>query len=104
MVVAVGAGYGVHTKWPFTLAAARQIMRHYGWRHAPGVIGRGLRTESVIPTPAGNMYCLGHFGVSPALRGMGAGSALVYHLLALRPASSGGWRRPIRMRSGCISW
>jgi ribosomal protein S18 acetylase RimI-like enzyme len=87
-VVAVGAGYGGDTKWPFTLAAARQIVRHYGWRHAPGVIGRGLRTESVIPPPAGDLYYLGHLGVSPALRGKGAGTALVAHLLAQRPAAA----------------
>lgn len=89
-VVAIGAGYGGATKWPFTLAAARQILGHYGWRHAAGVIGRGLRTESVIPPPAGDMYYLAHFGVSPAVRGKGVGTALVDHLLARRPAGAGG--------------
>lgn len=88
-VVAVGAGYGGDTKWPFTLAAARQILGHYGW-HAAGVIARGLRTESVIPPPAGAMYYLGHLGVSPALRGRGLGSALVDHLLAVRPQAADG--------------
>ena len=87
-VVAVGAGYGGATKWPFTLAAARQILGHYGWRHAAGVIARGLRTESVIPPPAGDMYYLGHLGVSRAMRGKGVGSALVDHLLARRPAGA----------------
>jgi ribosomal protein S18 acetylase RimI-like enzyme len=89
-VVAVGAGFGGATKWPFTLAAARQILGHYGWQHAAGVIVRGLRVESVIPPPAGAMYYLGHLGVSPSLRGKGLGSALVDHLLAVRPAGAGG--------------
>ncbi|WP_426687811.1 GNAT family N-acetyltransferase [Rhodanobacter ginsengiterrae] len=88
-VVAVGAGYGGDTKWPFTLAAARQILGHYGW-HAAGVIARGLRTESVIPPPTGTMYYLGHLGVSPALRGQGVGSALVAHLLSAQPAGASG--------------
>lgn len=90
VVAAVGAGYTGATKWPFTLAAARQILGHYGWRHAPGVIGRGLRVESVIPPPAGAMYYLGHLGVSPALRGQGLGTALVAHLLASRPVGHAG--------------
>jgi len=90
VVVAAGAGYGGASKWPFTLAAARQILGHYGWRHAAGVIGRGLRVESVIPPPAGAMYYLGHLGVSPALRGQGLGSALVEYLLAARPAGRAG--------------
>lgn len=89
-VVAVGAGYGGATKWSFTLAAARQILGYYGWRHAAGVIARGLKVESVIPPPAGAMYYLGHLGVAPSLRGQGVGSALVDHLLAARPTGSGG--------------
>jgi hypothetical protein len=34
VVVAVGAGYGGSSKWPFTVAAARQILGHYGWAPA----------------------------------------------------------------------
>lgn len=90
VVVAAGAGYGGATKWPFTLAAGRQILAHYGWRHAAGVIGRGLRVESVIPPPAGRMYYLAHLGVSPALRGRGFGAALVAYLLAIRSADAVG--------------
>lgn len=89
-VVAAGAGFGGATKWPFTLAAARQILGFYGWRHAAGVITRGLRVESVIPPPVGAMYYLGHLGVSPSLRGQGLGSALVDHLLAVKPAAADG--------------
>lgn len=80
-VVAVGAGFGGATKWPFTLAAARQILGHYGWRHAAGVITRGLRVESVIPPPVGAMHYLAHLAVNPSWRGRGFGSALVGHLL-----------------------
>lgn len=90
VVVAAGAGYGGATKWPFTLAAARQILGHYGWRHAAAVIGRGLKVESVIPPPAGNMYYLAHLGVTPALRGRGFGAALVAHLLEIRPVDAVG--------------
>ena len=90
VVVAAGAGFGGATKWPFTLAAARQILGHYGWRHAAGVIARGLRVESVIPPPTGAMYYLGHLGVSPSLRGKGIGAALVEHLLDITPAHAGG--------------
>jgi len=89
-VVAAGAGFGGATKWPFTLAAARQILSHYGWRHAAGVIARGLRVESVIPPPSGAMYYLGHLGVSPSLRGKGIGAALVEHLLDIRSTDAGG--------------
>ena len=80
-VAAVGAGYDGATKWPFTLAAARQILSHYGPRHAAGVITRGLRVESIIPPPSGPMHYLAHLGVSPQLHGQGVGSALVQHLL-----------------------
>lgn len=90
VVVAVGAGFGGDTKWRFTLAAARQILGHYGWRRAAGVIVRGLKVESVIPPPAGAMYYLGHLGVSESLRGQGAGTALVDHLLAARPINASG--------------
>lgn len=89
-VVAAGAIYSGATKWSFTLAAARQILAHYGWRHSAGVIGRGLRVESVIPPPAGNMVYLAHLGVSPELRGNGYGVALVAHLLATRSADAVG--------------
>lgn len=90
IVVAAGAGFSGATKWPFTIAAARQVIGHYGWRRAAGVITRGLRVEAVIPPPTGDMYYLGHLGVSPALRGQGIGSALVAHLLQLRPAGGHG--------------
>ena len=81
-VVAVGAGYGADTHWAFTLAAARQILGFFGWRHAPGVITRGLRVERVIAPPSGRMHYLAHLGVEPALRGRGIGAALVDHLAA----------------------
>lgn len=81
-VVAVGAGFGGDTKWSFTLAAARQILGHYGWRHASGTIVRGLRVEAVIPPPAGAMHYLAHLAVAPAWQGQGIGQALIGHLLA----------------------
>lgn len=81
VVVAVGAGYGGETALAFTLAAARQILGHYGLRHAPGVIARGLRVERVIPPPTRGMHYLAHLGVSPALRGQGIGRALIDELI-----------------------
>ncbi|WP_232823651.1 GNAT family N-acetyltransferase [Dyella sp. C9] len=82
-VVAVGAGYGADRKWAFTLAAARQILRHYGIRRALGVIVRGLRVESVIRPPEGDMLYLAHLAVSPELRGQGVGRALIDQLVGL---------------------
>lgn len=79
-VVAVGAGFGAETHWPFTLAAARQILGFFGWRHAPGVIARGLSVERVIAPPSGDMHYLAHLAVEPALRGQGIGQALIDHL------------------------
>lgn len=79
-VVAVGAAYGGDTHWPFTLAAARQILGHFRWRHAAGVIVRGLRVEGVIPPPSGDMLYLAHLAVSPDMQGRGIGRALISHL------------------------
>jgi len=81
VVVAVGAAYGGNTSLAFTLAAALQILAHYGLHHAPGVIARGLRVERVIPPPARGMHYLAHLGVSPALRGQGIGQALIDELI-----------------------
>ncbi|PMQ04799.1 putative N-acetyltransferase [Dyella sp. AD56] len=82
-VVAVGAGYGADTKWSFTLAAARQILGHYGTRRALGAIGRGLRVESVIRPPDGDMHYLAHLAVVPELRGRGIGRALIDQLVGM---------------------
>lgn len=82
-VVAVGAGYGGEATWPFTLAAARQIMGHYGLRRGLGVMVRGLRVESVIRPPEGDMLYLAHLAVLPELRGLGVGRALIDHLIGL---------------------
>ena len=80
-VVAVGAGYGVDTKWKFMLAAARQILSHYGLRRGSAVINRGLRVESVIRPPEGDMHYLAHLAVVPELRGRGVGRALIDQLV-----------------------
>lgn len=82
-VVAVGAGFGADTKWPFTLAAARQIIRHYGLRRGLGVIARGLRVESVIQPPVDDMHYLAHLAVLPELRGHGIGRALIDQLIGV---------------------
>jgi ribosomal protein S18 acetylase RimI-like enzyme len=93
VVVAAGAGYGGETALAFTLAAARQILAHYGPRHAPGVIARGLRVERVIPPPARGMHYLAHLGVAPALRGEGIGRALIGELV--RRGEQAGRRRMV---------
>ncbi|HET6552175.1 MAG TPA: N-acetyltransferase [Dyella sp.] len=82
-VVAVGAGFGADAKWPFMLAAARQIFGYYGWRKSPGVVSRGLRVESVIRPPEGDMHYLAHLGVLPELRGHGVGRALIDQLIGV---------------------
>lgn len=79
-VVAAGSGFGRDTAAGFTLAAARQIMRHYGWR-AGGPILRGLRTERLIRPPVRSEHYLGHLGVAPEWRGHGFGAALVEWLV-----------------------
>lgn len=79
-VVAVGAGFDHADTAAFTVAAARQILRHYGWR-AGGPILRGLRTERVIRPPARGEYYLGHLGVAPDWRGHGFGTHMVDWLL-----------------------
>jgi ribosomal protein S18 acetylase RimI-like enzyme len=81
-VVAVGAGYGGESGLAFMLAAARQILAHYGPRRAPGVIARGLKVERVIPPPTRRVHYLAHLGVAPALRGQGIGQQLIEHLIA----------------------
>lgn len=90
-IVAVGAGYGARTHKAFTLAAARQIVSHYGMRRGLGVMLRGLRVESVIQPPSGDMHYLAHLAVLPELRGQGVGRALIDQLLAL--ARDAGRRR-----------
>lgn len=92
-VVAAGAGFGGESALTFTLAAARQILAHYGPRHAPGVIVRGLRVERVIPPPARGMHYLAHLGVTPVLRGEGIGRALVDELI--RRGMEAGRRRMV---------
>jgi len=82
-VVAVGAGFGAEAKWRVTLAAARQILRHYGLRRGLGVIARGLRVESVIQPPHGDMHYLAHLAVLPELRGHGVGRALIDQLVGM---------------------
>lgn len=80
-IVAAGAGFGSADAAGFTLAAARQIIRHYGWR-AGGSIVRGLRTEQVIRPPAPGEHYLAHLGVTPDARGHGYGTELVEWLIA----------------------
>ena len=80
-VVAAGTGFGSESALGFTLAAARQIVRHFGL-HAAGTIIRGLRTERVIQPPARDEWYLAHLGVRPELRGEGIGQRLLDHLLA----------------------
>ncbi|HEX7340557.1 MAG TPA: N-acetyltransferase [Rhodanobacteraceae bacterium] len=80
-VVAAGSGFGKADTRGFTVAAARQIARHFGVR-AVGVIACGLRTERLIRPPVADEFYLGHLGVAPALRGHGIGTELVHWLMA----------------------
>ncbi len=91
-VVAVGAAYGGEAMLAFTLAAARQILGHFGLYRGTGVILRGLRTERVIPPPGRGVRYLAHLGVAPGLRGQGIGRALIAHLTSL---DASGTRRQV---------
>jgi len=53
------------------LAAARQILVHYGPRRAPAVIARGLRVERVIPSSSRPPHYPVYLGMAPVLRGQG---------------------------------
>ena len=80
-IVGVGAGYG-SAPLAFMLAAAGQIVSHYGPVQASGVIVRGLRVEQVIPPPpAGEALYLAHLAVAPGLRSKGVGRRIIDHLL-----------------------
>jgi ribosomal protein S18 acetylase RimI-like enzyme len=85
-VVAVGGAWSGKSGLSFMLAAAQQILRHYGWLAGVRVIVRGLRTEAVIPPPPRNRLYIGHLGVLPARQSCGIGRLLIEHLIALRKA------------------
>ena len=77
----MGEGFGADSTWAFTLTAGRQILGHYGLRQGLGVIMRGLRVESVIRPPSGDMHYLAHLAVLPEMRGHGIGRALIDQLI-----------------------
>jgi len=80
-VVAAGAGWTASATLPFMLAAIGQFIAHYGAIPTPGVILRGLRTETIIRPPGQGDFYIGHLGVAPAWRGRGIGEALTTYLL-----------------------
>jgi ribosomal protein S18 acetylase RimI-like enzyme len=79
-VIAVAALWDARANLRFTVAAARQILGFYRTA-APAVILRGLRMERVVKPAAAGVAYIGHVAVAPALRGQGAGRALLGHLL-----------------------
>jgi GNAT superfamily N-acetyltransferase len=79
-VIAVAAMWDARANLRFTVAAARQILGFYRTA-APAVILRGLRMERVVKPAAAGVAYIGHVAVAPALRGQGAGRALLGHLL-----------------------
>lgn len=79
-VVGVGAAYSGDTAFAFTVAAARQILRHYGAR-GPGVVARGLRVERTIRPPARGTQYIAHLGVAESMRGRGIGTTLIRRFL-----------------------
>lgn len=81
-IVGVGAGYSGADALAFTLAAARQIVAHYGLLAGIGVIRRGLAVERVVPPPMSrSLFYIGHLGIAADLRGGGFGGLLIEHLL-----------------------
>lgn len=79
-VVGIGAAYGADTNLAYTLADGRLILRYYGARGL-NVIGRGLRTERIMPPPARQEWMIAHLAIAPGQRGSGIGARLVHYLL-----------------------
>jgi ribosomal protein S18 acetylase RimI-like enzyme len=80
-VIGVGAAFSGDTTLKFTIAAAMQIFRFYGFLAAWPVIVKGLQAETVIHPTTNRELIIGHLGVSPDAQGQGIGTALVEHFL-----------------------
>lgn len=86
-MVAVGVGFGHAEAAAFTLAAARQILHHYGWRVGDPIM-RGLPTERVIRSPGRGEHYLAHLVVAREFRDHGLGSQLVARFISQARQSS----------------
>ncbi|MGI9529050.1 MAG: GNAT family N-acetyltransferase [Acidimicrobiia bacterium] len=80
-VIGIGATYSGDGALATTAAVATQIFKAYG-TSAPGIIGRGLRIERVMPPPKKSVQYIAHLGVNPAHQGEGIGSHLIDRFLA----------------------
>ena len=79
-VVGIGAAFSGDGALSTTAVVARQILTAYGTA-APGIIGRGLRIERVMPPPKKAVQYIAHLGVNPANRGEGIGTQLISRFL-----------------------
>lgn len=79
-VVGIGATYSGEGSLSTTAVVAMQILRAYGTA-GPGIIGRGLRIERVMPPPGKSVQYIAHLGVNPANRGQGIGTQLIERFL-----------------------
>lgn len=79
-VLATGTAYSGRDTLAYSLRSARQILSHYSFRAALGVLGRGLAMERLIPPPRREIWYLAHLGVAAEARGRGLGQQLIGHL------------------------
>jgi ribosomal protein S18 acetylase RimI-like enzyme len=76
-VQGVAAFYNLSDYLRLTLEHLGQLWRFYPVRHFLGLLLRGHHLQSVMPPPGPQTHYVAHFGVSPAFRGKGIGTALL---------------------------
>ncbi|MEH6549109.1 MAG: GNAT family N-acetyltransferase [Pseudomonadales bacterium] len=79
-VVAAGTLYSGAQHIEYLRHGVRQMWQFFGPRKFFSSIYYGLRVESVVKPPPGNVAYLAHLGVAPELRGQGLGRQLIHHL------------------------
>lgn len=79
-ILATGTAYSGRDTLAYSLRSARQILSHYSFRAALGVLSRGLAMERLIPPPPRETWYLAHLGVAAEARGRGLGQQLIGHL------------------------
>ena len=79
-VLATGTAYSGRDTLAYSLRSTRQILSHYSFRAALGVLNRGLAMERLIPPPPVKTWYLAHLGVAAQARGQGFGQRLIDHL------------------------
>lgn len=63
-----------------TLDAVKAIFSFYGWRKGFSVIRRGLKFESIVQPPSGDVLCLHNFSVDESQRSRGFGREIIQYV------------------------